>query len=66
MQDVVSLLTHRAIPAGKLDAEAARQQLEATGSQPADGPGARTAREQAIAQAEAQLRVASKATIRRG
>jgi F-type H+-transporting ATPase subunit epsilon len=61
MQDVVSLLTHRAIPADKLDAEAARQQLDTAASRPADAPGARAARDQAIAAARAQLRVAQKA-----
>ena len=56
--DVVSLLTKRAIPAGKIDENAAAQQMETARNQPASTPELMAAREQAVAQGRAQLRVA--------
>jgi F-type H+-transporting ATPase subunit epsilon len=60
INDVVSLLTNRAVPAEKLDEQAAQQQMEAARKQPAHSPEQTAAREQAIAQARARLRVAQK------
>jgi F-type H+-transporting ATPase subunit epsilon len=57
VNNVVSLLTNRAIAVDKLDAAAIRQQLEAAEKQPIDTREARLAREQAIAQSRAKLRV---------
>jgi F-type H+-transporting ATPase subunit epsilon len=58
INNVVSLLTHRAIPVDKLNAATIRQQLEAAERQPAGTRETRPARDQAIAQARAQLRIA--------
>jgi F-type H+-transporting ATPase subunit epsilon len=60
VNDVASLLTNRAVPAGKLDEQAAERQMEAARGQSAKSPEAMTAREQAIAQGRAQLHVARK------
>ncbi len=57
----VSLLTNRAIVAEKLDEQAIRQQLEAAASRAAGSREESLAREQAMAKARAQLRVAEKA-----
>ena len=59
--DVVSLLTNRAIPADKIDEEAAHQKLETARGRPARTPELMAAREQAVAQGRAQLRVARRA-----
>jgi F-type H+-transporting ATPase subunit epsilon len=56
--NVVSLLTKRAIPAGKIDENAAAQQMETARNQAASTPELMAAREQAVAQGRAQLRVA--------
>jgi F-type H+-transporting ATPase subunit epsilon len=61
VNDVVSLLTNRAIAAEKLDEQDIRQQLDAASSQPGGSSELTAAREQAIAQGRAQLRVAQKA-----
>jgi F-type H+-transporting ATPase subunit epsilon len=57
LNNVVSLLTNRAIPAANVDEPAAREQLEAARSQ----TGLTVARAQAIAQAQGQLTVARRA-----
>ncbi len=59
--DVVSLLTNRAIPADKIDEEVAHQKLETALGRPARTPELMAAREQAVAQGRAQLRVARRA-----
>jgi F-type H+-transporting ATPase subunit epsilon len=56
--DVISLLTHRAIPADKIDEEAAHRQIADAGSRVAHKPELMAAREQALAQGRAQLLVA--------
>jgi F-type H+-transporting ATPase subunit epsilon len=58
INNVVSLLTNRAIPVDKLNPATIRQQLEAAERQPTGTRETRPARDQAIAQARAQLRVA--------
>ncbi len=57
VNNVVSFLTNRAIAVDKLDTATIRQQLEAAENQPVGTREARPARDQAIAQARAQLRV---------
>ena len=61
VDNVVSLLTQRAIPADKIDEQAAQQQMEAAHKQAAHTPELMAARQQAEAQARAQLRVARRA-----
>jgi F-type H+-transporting ATPase subunit epsilon len=61
VDNVVSLLTNRAIAADKIDEQAASQRMEAAFSQAAHTPELMAARQQAEAQARAQLRVARRA-----
>jgi F-type H+-transporting ATPase subunit epsilon len=61
LNDVVSLLTRRTIPADKIDEQAASQQLETALRQAAHTPELMAARQQAEAQGRAQLRVARRA-----
>ena len=61
VDNVVSLLTNRAIAADKIDDQAASKQMEAALSQAAHTPELMAARQQAEAQARAQLRVARRA-----
>ncbi len=61
LDNVVSLLTHRAIPADKLDEQAAYQQMETARKRAAPTPELMAAREQAVAQGRAQLRVIRRA-----
>jgi F-type H+-transporting ATPase subunit epsilon len=56
--NVVSLLTNRAIAADKIDEDAALKQMETARNQPARTPELMAARQQAVAQGRAQLRVA--------
>ena len=56
--NVVSVMTNRAIPAGKLDADDIRQRLASAASMPTDSEERTQARERAIGQARAQLRIA--------
>lgn len=58
--DVVSVLTNRAIPAGTLDAGAAAEQLDAAIKQPSNSPELADIRDRAVLQARAQLRVAKR------
>jgi F-type H+-transporting ATPase subunit epsilon len=60
VDNVVSLLTGRAVPADKIDEEAVAQQMETARQQPAHTPESMAARQQAVAQARAQLRVAQR------
>ena len=59
VDNVVSLLTNRAIAADKIDEQAASQRMEAAFSQAAHTPELMAARQQAEAQARAQLRGAA-------
>jgi len=63
--DVISLLTHRAIAADKIDEEAAFQQIATAGNRTAHTPELMAAREQAVAQGRAQLLVARRADVSR-
>lgn len=57
--DVVSVLTNRAVAAEKIDTAAAQKQLTAAGERPIDTPEMLEIRDRLVAQARAQLRVAS-------
>ena len=61
VNDVVSLLTNRAVAADKLDEQAAQARLESARKQLAGSPELMAAREQTKAQARAQLHIAQKA-----
>lgn len=56
--NVVSVLTNRAVPAAKVNADAAEMQLAAAGSLPTATPQQREEKERSVAQARAQLRIA--------
>ncbi len=58
--NVVSVLTNRGVPAKELDATAVEEQLSAARSRQADTPELMTARDRAVTQARAQLRVAQR------
>ena len=58
VNNVVSVLTSRAVRADKVDANLARQQLEAAMHRPANSAELLDIRDRAIAQARAQIRVA--------
>jgi F-type H+-transporting ATPase subunit epsilon len=60
VEDVVSVLTPRAIPAAKIDAGAARKQLETALQRPINTPELLEIRDRLIAQARAQLHVAQR------
>jgi len=60
-QNVVSVLTNRAIAAGKVDANAAQTQLEAAVKKSGATPELEEIRNRQIAQARAQIRVAGRA-----
>ncbi|MEX2173448.1 MAG: ATP synthase F1 subunit epsilon [Pirellulaceae bacterium] len=59
--NVVSVLTNRAVPAGKLDGAAAEMQLASAMRQPASTSEQLEMRDRQIAQARAQIRVARRA-----
>lgn len=59
--NVVCVLTNRAIPAAQLDSAVAAEQLEAARRRPANTPELLAIRDRAQAQARAQIRVARKA-----
>lgn len=61
--NVVSVLTNRALPASKLDTATVEAQLVAAGERPSNTPELYDLRERAIAQARAQLRVAKRASV---
>ncbi len=61
-QDVVSVLTARAIPAQELDAQEIRQQLQTTYQRKAHSPDQLEQKHQALQRLQAQLRVAQRAT----
>ncbi len=58
--DVVSVLTQRAVPAEKLKADVAAEQLSSVAAQTAQGDEQLDLRERRMAQARAQLRVAQR------
>jgi len=58
--NVVSVLTERAIPAEKLDAQTISSQLEANRQRPANSPELMEIRDRLVAQNRAQLRLARK------
>ncbi len=58
--NVVSILTERAIPADEISLEAAHQDLDAAMRQPADTPERQELRDREIARARAQIYVAEK------
>ena len=60
LDDVVSVLTQRAIPAAEIDAAVARQQLLTAQSRRAATPEAAAVRDRVVAQSRAQLRIAGK------
>ena len=61
--NVVSVLTNRAIPAARLSAQSAESQLAAAAERPSNTPELMEIRDRAVAQARAQLRVARRARI---
>jgi F-type H+-transporting ATPase subunit epsilon len=60
--DVVSVLTHRAVPADELDPAAATEQLNTALARKAAGPEELAIRDRLVSQARGQLRVAQAAT----
>ncbi len=62
--DVVTVLTPRAVPAESLDPLAAEGALDAARQLPANTPELMAARDRAVAEARARLRVAQRAGIR--
>lgn len=58
LDDVVTVLTQRVAPATEIDADVAREQLRSAQARRAALPEASAARDRAIEQARAQLRVA--------
>lgn len=61
VNNVVSVLTNRAVPAAKLDAAAVAAQLQEAQQQPANSEELLAIRDRLIAQSRAQLRVAKRA-----
>jgi len=61
--NVVAVLTNRAVPSNRLDAAAAEAQLQAARQQLANSPEAFEIRDRLIAQARAQLRTARRARM---
>ena len=59
--NIVSVLTNRAVPADRLDPVAASEQLRAAIDRPASGQEEMAIRDRQISQARGQLRVASRA-----
>ena len=58
VQNVVSVLTHRAVPAESLDEAVASEQLRTAEERPATSPELMAARDRVVAQSRAQIRVA--------
>jgi len=58
--NVVAVITNRAIPAADLDSNTIESQLAEARSQPANSPELMESRDRSIAQARAQLRVADR------
>lgn len=62
LNDVVTVLTGRAVDAAKLDAEVAREQLRTAQSRPANTEELLAIRDRLIAQSRAQIRLATRGT----
>lgn len=62
VDNVVSVLTNRAVPASKLDIAVAQAQLNAAMTKPVNTPELLAIRDRSIAQARAQIRVAKMAS----
>jgi F-type H+-transporting ATPase subunit epsilon len=60
LNDVVSVLTNRAVPAEKLDADVAAEQLATARIRPSHTPELMAIRDRLVTQSRAQLRVARK------
>ena len=60
--NVISLLTQRAVPAESLKVDVATRQIEAARQRPANTPELMAIRDRAVSQARAQLRVAQRAS----
>jgi F-type H+-transporting ATPase subunit epsilon len=60
LDDVVSVLTQRAIPAAEIDSAVAREQLYTAQSRRAATPEAAAVRDRVVAQSRAQLRIAGR------
>ena len=58
LDNVVSVLTQRAVPADEIDPAVAQEQLSSAEARKATTPEASAARDQSVQQARAQLRVA--------
>ena len=58
LDDVVSVLSNRALPADKVDAAAAEEQLASARQRPAHTPESMALRDRVVGQARAQLQVA--------
>ena len=61
LDNVVSVLTQRAIPAAELDREAAREHLDQARARPGTTPEEFAVRDRLVEQSRAQLRVAGRA-----
>ena len=61
--NVVAVLTNRAVPAKNLDATAAESQLQAALQRPANTPELMEIRDRQVAQARAQIRTARRARL---
>ena len=61
VNNVVSVLTNRAVPAEKLDPEVVAEQLNSAQQRPSNTPELMAIRDRNVTQARAQLRVARKA-----
>ena len=59
--NVVAVLTNRAVPTSSLDAAAAEAQLDAARRKPSNTPELREIRDRAVAQSRAQIRAARRA-----
>jgi len=64
LDDVVSVLSNRVLPADKVDAAAAEEQLASARERPANTPELMALRDRVVSQARAQLQVARRAGAR--
>ncbi len=60
--NVISLLTQRAVPSESLNVDVAKEQIEAARKRPANTPELMAIRDRAVLQARAQLRAAQRAS----
>lgn len=60
LNNVVSILTNRAIPASNLDAQIAAEQLQTAQGRPSNSPELMEQRDKAVIQARSQLRIAKR------